>query len=121
MKMEKCKFCQEELEEGVTLCPACGKDNQEEPAAEVGETVVLSGEETVPAEAAPEEITEATPEETAEATPEEPEAKPGKKASPALIAAMVVMIIALAAAMVALVIGGMDKTAVAAPDADNPT
>ena len=23
--MEKCKFCQESLEEGVTLCPACGK------------------------------------------------------------------------------------------------
>ena len=91
--MEKCKFCQEELEEGVTLCPACGKDNQEEPAAEVGETVVLSGEETVPAEA--------TPEQTAEVAPEETEAKPGKKASPALIAAMVVMISALAAAMVA--------------------
>ena len=69
--MEKCKFCQEELEEGVTLCPACGKDNQEEPAAEVGETVVLSGEETVPAEA--------TPEQTAEVAPEETEAKPGKK------------------------------------------
>ena len=103
--MEKCKFCQESLEEGVTLCPACGKDNREEPAAEVGETVVLSGEETVPAEKYEEKT----------------EAKSGKKASPALIAAMVVMIIALAAAMVALVIGGMDKSSVAAPDADNPT
>lgn len=119
--MEKCKFCQEELEEGVTICPACGKDNAEEPAAEVGETVVLSGEATVSAEAVPEEAAEAAPEETSEAAPEETEAKPGKKASPALIAAMVVMIIALAAAMVALVIGGMDKTAVAAPGADNPT
>ena len=27
--MEKCKFCQAELEENVTLCPACGKDNAE--------------------------------------------------------------------------------------------
>ena len=25
-----CKFCQAELEEGVTLCPACGKDNSQE-------------------------------------------------------------------------------------------
>ena len=28
--MEKCKFCQAELEENSTLCPACGKDQQEE-------------------------------------------------------------------------------------------
>ena len=25
----KCKFCQAEMEEGVTLCPACGKENGE--------------------------------------------------------------------------------------------
>ena len=25
----KCKYCQSELEEGVTLCPACGKENAE--------------------------------------------------------------------------------------------
>lgn len=25
----KCKYCQSELEEGVTLCPACGKENSE--------------------------------------------------------------------------------------------
>ena len=25
-----CKFCNAEMEEGVTLCPACGKDNMEE-------------------------------------------------------------------------------------------
>ena len=25
--MEKCKFCQEELAEGSTVCPHCGKDD----------------------------------------------------------------------------------------------
>ena len=28
--MEKCKYCQAELPEGTTLCPACGKENQED-------------------------------------------------------------------------------------------
>jgi len=27
--MEKCKFCEAELEEESTLCPQCGKDNAE--------------------------------------------------------------------------------------------
>ena len=30
--MEKCKFCNAELTEGSTLCPACGKDNAEKKA-----------------------------------------------------------------------------------------
>ena len=94
--MEKCKFCQAELEENVTLCPECGKDN-----AEAEEVVVCaaSGEEVTPAE-------------TVEA------AAPAKKASPMLIAAMVVAIVALIAVMAALVIGGMDKSAIKAPEAD---
>ena len=41
----KCKACDIELEEGVTLCPACGVDNaqelpQEQPAEEVTEVEV---------------------------------------------------------------------------------
>lgn len=101
--MEKCKFCQAELEEDVTVCPSCGKDNAET-------------EEAVPAEenVAPE--SEAIAEEVTEESA--PEVKPGKKSSPALVAALVVMILALAALMVALVIGGMDKSAVSAPEAD---
>ncbi len=45
--MEKCKFCQEELAEGSTVCPHCGKDNAPEtetvtPAEEVSkETTVV--------------------------------------------------------------------------------
>ena len=41
--MEKCKFCQAELEEEVTVCPSCGKDNAEaEETATVEETVAES-------------------------------------------------------------------------------
>ena len=92
----------------------CTAEPVASPRPEVTEAV--SAEEKVE-ESIPESITK-TPEEPVDAIPVKEAAK---KASPALIAAMVVMIIALAAAMVALVIGGMDKTAVAAPDADNPT
>ena len=89
--MEKCRSCQAELEEGVTVCPVCGKDNAEAPAEQTSE---------VPAQEGPK----------AE-KPLSAEIVPGKKASPALIAAMIILIVALAAAMVALVIGGMDKAA----------
>ena len=53
-----CKFCQAELEEGVTLCPACGQENQPEeelPVAEVTEEA--AAEDTVG------EVTEAVEEE----------------------------------------------------------
>lgn len=96
--MEKCKFCQAELEEEVTVCPSCGKDN-----AEAEETAAI--EETAP-----------EAEETVETAA--PEIKAGKKSSPALVAALIVVILALAALMVALVIGGMDKSAIRAPEAD---
>ena len=43
----KCKYCEAELEEGVTLCPACGKDNAEE-------TAQLPEDETVTEQAAAE-------------------------------------------------------------------
>lgn len=96
--MEKCKFCQAELEGEVTVCPSCGKDN-----AEAEETAAV--EETAP-----------EAEEAVEAPA--PEIKAGKKSSPALVAALIVVILALAALMVALVVGGMDKSAIRAPEAD---
>ena len=40
--MKNCKFCNAELPEGVSVCPACGKDNQQ----------TLSGGKTVLAIAA---------------------------------------------------------------------
>ena len=96
--MEKCKFCQADMEEDVTVCPSCGKDDaeaEEAPAAEPAE----AAEETAPETVAAEE-------------------KPAKKGSPALVAALIVVILALAAAMAALVISGMDKSAFGAPEAD---
>ena len=41
--MEKCKFCEAELEEGVTLCPSCGKNNEE--TAEAADETPASDEE----------------------------------------------------------------------------
>ena len=82
--MEKCKFCQEELAEGSTVCPHCGKDNAPEtetvtPAEEVSEETTVVEEtadvktETEPA-APDEEETAKTPEQPAaeEATEERP-------------------------------------------------
>ena len=42
----KCKFCEALLEEGSTLCPACGKDNAEE-VEEILEEAAEQAEETV--------------------------------------------------------------------------
>ena len=47
--MEKCKFCQEELAEGSTVCPHCGKDNAPETET------VTTAEEVTEETAAPEE------------------------------------------------------------------
>jgi len=56
--MEKCKFCDAELEEGVTLCPSCGKDNaQEETIAEEAAAVEeAAAEETAVEEVSAEEL-----------------------------------------------------------------
>ena len=53
--MEKCKFCEAELEENSSLCPACGKDNAE---AAAEETAVEAVEATETAEAVEAEATE---------------------------------------------------------------
>ena len=53
-----CKFCNAEMEEGVTLCPACGKENAEEvteTAEEVTEAVEVTEQEEVTEAAAEEE------------------------------------------------------------------
>lgn len=81
----KCKYCQTELEEGITLCPACGKE-QEEAAAPMEET---------PAE----QIAEP---EIKEENKEEIKATPGKIAL-AIAAGVVVL-----ALLVTLVISGVD-------------
>ena len=70
--MDKCKFCQEELAEGSTICPHCGKDNAPREDAEQ-----VTPEQAAPESPAPEETASAAPEETSagaadgEATAEE--------------------------------------------------
>lgn len=136
--MEKCKFCQAELEEDSTVCPACGKDNaavtEEAPASEETpvEFVPQQDAQEAPAaaaEEAAEEPAETPAGETAEAVTEAPAAdaeadtqspveeapavgKPGVQATPGKIALAVVAMVVLLALLVTLVvygIGGMKK------------
>ena len=105
--MEKCKFCDAQLEEEVTLCPNCGKDNAEmEASAEETAEAEVTVQETAEAEAAEQEPVE----ETAEAAVEETtEIKEGVKATPGKIALAVVAIVVLIALIVGLLAGGMGK------------
>ena len=89
-----CKFCQAELPEDVTLCPACGKENLEETA----EAVTA---EEVTEEVADEVIEEAAAEVTEEAT----EAPKKKNLLVTILAAIGVA--ALAAVLVRTVLHGV--------------
>ena len=117
--MEKCKFCQAELAENSSVCPSCGKDNAEvetvENAAveEVTEAVETAAEETAAEEQTPaEETVEAAQAEEAPAAEEAEEApaeiKEGKKATPGKIALAVAAVIVLLAALIALIVTGLD-------------
>ena len=130
--MEKCKFCDAQLEEGSTICPSCGKDNavQEAPVEEVPAAEVVAEQETAEVEQpvaaevtaetqqpAEEEAAPADqqPEKQEEAKPEAPAAKTGPSAGKlALIVAAVVVLIAV---VVALIFGGKVKE----PAQETPT
>ena len=56
--MEKCKFCQEELAEGSTVCPHCGKDNAPEIETETVTPAEEVSEETTVVEETADEKTE---------------------------------------------------------------
>ena len=118
--MEKCKFCQEELAEGSTVCPHCGKDNAPEietetvtPAEEVSEETTVveeTADEKTGTEAPVEEETAETteqsnPEEATEETPTETPEAP--KTATWKIVAAVAAVVVLIAALAALVIGGV--------------
>lgn len=83
--MEKCKFCQQELEKGVTVCPHCGKDQS------------LPVENTTEQELAQEAQNRLDLEE------------PKKKATPGKIALAVAAVVALAAVLAALIYLGLQK------------
>lgn len=95
--MEKCKFCEAELEENSTVCPKCGKDN---------------ATEKVQQENAPAENVEAPAEVAENAEPAAPiaeEAVEAKKLPVGKIALAVVAVIAIVAVLVAVLSGGMKK------------
>ena len=102
--MEKCKYCQAELEENGTFCPVCGRNNEEtEQAVPVEETAEMEAK----AEEMSEEVT--SEEASAEVSVEEAAAQPEKKkATPGKIALAVAAVVVLLAALVALVKVGMD-------------
>lgn len=79
-----CKFCNAELEEGVTLCPACGQENAEE---------IL---ETAEMEEAPQEFTEEELEEAAMAAVEE---EPVEEAKPVKVTPLWVKVLAIIGAV----------------------
>jgi len=87
----ECKFCNQPLAEGETLCPHCGKDNAEE---------ILTAEET----AAQESPVEDAP---AEEIPQPTEIKPGITMTPGKLTAVIVGAVVLVALLVALVFWGM--------------
>ena len=91
-----CKFCQAELEEGSSICPACGRDND---AVEVA-----------PIEQAP-ETAEQSPKEAPEKTPDEK--KPPQDGS-RMTAGKLTLIIALAVVAVAIVVALIFATVSAA-------
>lgn len=95
--MEKCKYCQAELEENSTVCPACGKDNAE-PAVEVQNMT-------------PETV------DTAEAPAEEK--SKGVLVSPGKLAAAAAVFVVLVAVIVALLVSG--KNGKQEADAAQPT
>lgn len=133
-----CKYCSEPLEDGVTLCPACGKDNAEavEPAEEAApeegteETVsqAEAAQEEAPEAAAPEgsepsqEEEAPTPEESEEEesgdaeepseeeSPEESEQKPARKSKKriVLMVTAIVALVALALGLAASVYYGVN-------------
>lgn len=140
--MEKCKFCQAELEENSTVCPACGKDNaehemasaqepveapaaeptaEETPAAESAAeaaaeevTDIEAAAEDVPAEEAPAE--DAPVEEIAEnadAAEKKVEKKPVSKLEIAIFVALICVLIALVGVLISQ---GQQRKAAAAQE-----
>ena len=112
----KCKYCQAELEDGMNVCPVCGKEQEEISAQEVA------------AETAAQEIVEEAPvqEPAAETATEEAketatEIKEGIKATPGKIALAIAAGVGVLALLVALVVSGLDGNAFKGTEETLPT
>lgn len=91
----ECKFCHAQMEEGTTLCPACGRDNAEAPETAEDTAAETAPETASDAEAAPE--TEEAPEtEGAPGTEETREDPAPKKKKGGVIALCVILAVAVA-------------------------
>lgn len=116
--MEKCKFCQADLEEGNPLCPACGKDNREETEAVTEEvTAQQESEKAVQppveepagsseAESKVEPLEKQNPS-SGETSIPELSAPIQEGASPGRIALAVAGVVILLAVLIALVVAGL--------------
>ena len=91
----KCKYCQAELEDGVNVCPVCGKE--QEPVEETPVAEAVAEEAAVEVE----EVKEAAA----------PEIKEGIKATPGKIALAIVAGVVVLALLVAMVVSGLDGDA----------
>lgn len=106
----KCKFCDAELPEGITLCPACGKENLEDAVeipAESMEETAEANEETVEVNEETVEVTE----EAADIPAEEPAEAPKKKAPKWLMALAVVGAVAITAVLGIAIYFGIKSSA----------
>lgn len=86
----KCKYCEAELEEGATHCPACGADQE------------------LPVEETPAEIPEEIPAEISAEEESVPQIKEGIKATPGKIALAIVAGVVVLAMLVAMILSGID-------------
>lgn len=118
--MEKCKYCEAELEENSTVCPNCGKDNAEPETvvAPVPEAVEEAAAEVVQAEEAPAEAQAEAPaaEEAVEPALDMKEGESTQKVSAGKVALYTALIIVIAAVLIALVVSSIKKQG---PTGDN--
>lgn len=109
-----CKYCNAQLPEGETLCPACGKEQEpaEETTAEIVEEAAAEETPAVEEAASAEETAaeEATEEAEAEEAAEHEEAA---KASPKKLSAAIIAIVLVAGILIGLLVGGMGGTGTA--------
>lgn len=137
--MEKCKFCQAELEENSTVCPNCGKDNaaveekpEVQPASEEEKTGTPGMTSEEPAEAPSSEKEEAeaaqSPETEKAGEPSAQEAPvvgtPGIQATPGKLALAIAAVVVLLAVLISLVVYGMgdrEKQEETVPPAEETT